>query len=255
MSTDKTPLILVTNDDGYDAPGLAALLEAVEPFGRLVVAAPEREQSGSSHALTLDRPLRVRRVQEDRYRIDGTPTDCVHLAIHGLTGGQHPDLVLSGINRGLNVGDDVTYSGTVAGALEGALLRIPALAFSAEIDDRGEPAFATAAAVACQLVPEVLRRGLPRGALLNVNVPRAAPRGLRVTRQGTRNYRATALERVDPSGRPYFWIDSIDMTPTGERDGDHRAISEGYVSITPLHTNLTHEPLLEPLTDWDIGLD
>jgi len=249
------PTILVTNDDGFDAPGIAALVEAVMPLGHVVVAAPDREQSASSHSLTLTRPLRVYRVTEGRYRIDGTPTDCVHLAVPRLTGGRPPDLVVSGINRGLNIGDDVTYSGTVAGAMEGCLLHVPAIAFSCERDEHGVARYASAMAFARTLCVEVLKRGLPEGVLLNVNFPEGTPRGVRIVRQGTRRYRATAVEREDPSGRPYFWIDGADMTPTGEADGDHVAIADGYVSVTPLHVNLTHEASLGELAGWSLGLD
>ena len=251
-SAGPRPCILVTNDDGFDAPGIAALVAAVVPMGDVVVAAPDSEQSASSHSLTLQRPLRVLRSEEDRYRIDGTPTDCVHLAIPRLTRDRLPDLVLSGINRGLNVGDDVTYSGTVAAALEGALMHVPSLAVSTAIDERGEADYTVAARVAAQLAAELLQRNLERGVLLNVNVPPGEPRGVRITRQGTRSYRATALERLDPSGRPYYWIAGAETTPTGEPDGDHAAIRDGYVSVTPLHPNLTHEPSLSELARWEL---
>ncbi len=244
----------MTNDDGFDAPGLAALVRALDPLGRLVVVAPTREQSGAGHALTLDRPLRIHHVSEDRYRVDGTPTDCVHLAVDGLTGGRLPRLVVSGINRGLNIGDDVTYSGTVAGALEGTLLHIPSLAVSAATDSEGRARFEVAAAVAHQLAGEVLRRGLDPGVFLNVNVPHGEPRGVKITRQGRRAYRATAEERTDPAGRPYFWIAGVDMTPAGELDGDHLAVRQSYVSITPLQANLTHERSLDSLTAWSLEL-
>jgi 5'-nucleotidase len=242
----------VTNDDGYDAPGVGALRDAVEPLGRVVVVAPDREQSASSHSLTLDRPLRVVGVRPDRYRVDGTPTDCVHLAVPRLTGESPPALVVSGINRGLNIGDDVTYSGTVAGAMEGTFLGIPALAFSAEIDDKGVADYETPLPFIRRLVAEVLERGLPPGVLLNVNFPRGRPRGIRTTRQGTRHYRATALERHDPSGRPYYWIDAADTTPTGEPDGDHIAIAGRYISVSPLHANLTDEGFLDELSRWNL---
>jgi len=244
--------ILVTNDDGYDAPGLHALVGAMEELGEVIVAAPDREQSGSAHALTLERPLRVFEVKPGHYRIDGTPTDCVHLAIHGLTGDDLPDLVASGINRGLNVGDDLTYSGTVAGALEGALLHIPAIAVSAALNNQGNAAYETAARVALEIGRDVIDRGLDPGLLLNVNVPDGEIAGQRITRQGTRAYRATAERRLDPAGRPYYWIAGVDMTPSGESDGDHRAVSDGFISITPLHANLTHEPSLEPLRSWGL---
>jgi 5'-nucleotidase len=251
---DRKPLILVTNDDGYDAPGIAALVDAVAPLGEVIVAAPDRERSGAGHALTLDYPLRVFEVDRGRYRIDGTPTDCVHLGVFRLTDGRQPDLVVSGINRGLNVGDDVTYSGTVAGALEGTLLHIPSIAFSVATDDRGRADFVLAAALARRLSAQVLARELRPGVLLNVNVPAGTVRGVRVTRQGTRTYRATAEERLDPSGRPYYWIAGLDMTPADEPDGDHRAIKDGYVSVTPLHANLTHEGSLRSLEEWELGL-
>lgn len=246
--------ILVTNDDGYDAPGLWALVDAISLLGRVVVVAPDREQSGSSHALTLVRPLRAVRVAEDRYRVDGTPTDCVHLGINSLTGGRLPDLVVSGINRGLNIGDDVTYSGTVAGALEGTLLHVPSIAYSMAIQDDGRVEFARAVPFAGRLAEIVLARGLAPGVFLNVNFPAAEPRGVRITRQGTRQYKATALERLDPAGRPYYWIDTVSATPTDEPDGDHRAIREGFVSISALTSNLTHEPSLASLHDWRLEL-
>jgi 5'/3'-nucleotidase len=251
----EAPLILVTNDDGYDAPGLAALVEAVLPVGEVVVVAPDREQSGSAHALTLVRPLRAYKVADNRYRVDGTPTDCVHLGINALTGGRLPRLVVSGMNRGLNVGDDVTYSGTVAGALEGTLLHVPSIAFSVAINDGGNADFARALPLVGRLARIVLERGLPAGVLLNVNFPGEAYRGIRITRQGTRRYKATALARLDPVGRPYYWIDSVSATPTDEPDGDHRAIRDGYVSISPLAANLTHERSLGELTKWKLELD
>ena len=244
----------MTNDDGYDAPGLSALVAALEPLGDLIVAAPDREQSATAHALTLNRPLRAIEVESNRYRIDGTPTDCVHLAVRKLTGGRLPDLVASGINRGLNIGDDLTYSGTVAGALEGALLHIPAVALSAQSDGKGGAEYTHAAEFAGKICSDILERGLNPGVLLNVNVPAVEPRGVRVTRQGTRTYRATAEERLDPSGRPYYWIAGVDMTPSGEADGDHVAIGDGFISVTPLHANLTHEPSLDVLAGWSLEL-
>lgn len=249
------PLILVTNDDGFDSPGIAALTEAVAKLGRVIVVAPDREQSATSHSLTIKRPLRVLESAEGRFRVDGTPTDCVHLGVDTLTHGHLPDLVVSGINRGLNVGDDVTYSGTVAGAIEGTLLDIPSIAFSAETDDQRHADYPSTKALVTRIAREVLRRGLPRGVLLNVNFPSGAPRGIRVTRQGSRTYRATSLERHDPAGRPYYWIAGAETTPDDEVDGDHLAIRESHVSISPLHTNLTHEPSIASLREWPLELD
>ncbi len=249
---DRPARILVTNDDGFDAPGIAALTKALEPLGQLVIVAPDRERSGAGHALTLGRPLRVREMAPDRYRIDGTPTDCVHIGVFNLTGGVAPDLVVSGINRGLNVGDDVTYSGTVAGALEATLLHIPAIAISTQRAENAPCDYAPAARLAHDLAQRVLREGLPPGVFLNVNVPIAPIRGVRTTRQGSRSYRAAVVERLDPSGRPYYWIAGADTTPSGEKDGDHVAIAEGFVSVTPLHADMTHGPSLATLAAWDL---
>jgi 5'-nucleotidase len=247
------PIILVTNDDGYDAPGLSALAEAVAPLGRVVVVAPDRERSGAGHALTLGRPLRAREVATDRFRVDGTPTDCVQLGVFNLTNEALPSLLVSGINRGANIGDDVTYSGTVAGALEGTLLHIPSIAISVDVDEQGEAEYGEAARFAHRIASEVLERGLPDGMFLNVNVPATEVRGVRITRQGTRTYRAALVERLDPSGKPYYWIAGADMTPTGEPDGDHVAVSGGFISVCPLHANLTDESSLDTLRSW--GLD
>ena len=248
------PCILLTNDDGHDAPGLEALYDALEGLGRRIVVAPDQEMSASGHALTLRRPLRVRKTGADRYRVDGTPTDCVHLGVFNLTDGRAPDLVVSGINRGLNIGDDVTYSGTVAGALEGTLLHIPSLAFSVATGETGDADYSTAARFARTLAERVLSDGLPEGVLLNVNVPRGTPEGVRVTRQGRRTYRAAVVERLDPSGRPYYWIAGADTVASGEPDGDHRAVESNMISVTPLGANLTHESSLALLGHWRLEL-
>jgi 5'-nucleotidase len=241
----------VTNDDGFDAPGVAALVRALDGLGRAVVVAPDRECSGASHALTLRRPLRAWEDGPGRYRVDGTPTDCVHLGVFNLTGGRPPDLVVSGINRGLNLSDDVTYSGTVAGALEGALLHVPSIAFSVDTNEGGGATYDDAGSYARLVAQRVLRDGLPEGVFLNVNVPRGTPRGMRVTRQGSRSYRAAVLERLDPSGRPYYWIAGAETTPGGEADGDHAAIATGFVSLTPLHANMTHVASLDSFSSWE----
>jgi 5'-nucleotidase len=251
---DDRPCLLVTNDDGIDAPGLAALASAVSHLGRVIVVAPDRERSAAGHALTLNRPLRVRARGEDRYEVDGTPTDCVHLGVFNLTGGRPPRLVLSGINRGVNLSDDVTYSGTVAAALEGTLLRIPSIAFSAERDADGQAKYEVGARLASRIAEKALANGLPPGVLLNVNVPLETPKGIRITRQGSRTYRAAAVERLDPSGRPYFWIAAPDTTHSEEPDGDHTALRLGYVSVTPLHADMTHDPSRGILADWGLTL-
>jgi 5'-nucleotidase len=247
------PAVLLTNDDGYDAPGIGALASELSRWADLFIVAPDQEQSAAGHALTIRRPLRVVETAPQRYRVDGTPTDCVHLGVFNLTGKRAPALVLSGINRGLNLGDDVTYSGTVAGALEGALLHIPSLAVSLATDESGTAHYEVAARFASGLAQRVLAEGLPAGVFLNVNVP-ASPRGVRITRQGTRSYRAAVVERLDPSGRPYFWIAGADTTPAGEPDGDHAAIEDRFISVTPLHADMTHARSVEALAEWKLVL-
>lgn len=253
MDASATPLILVTNDDGIDAPGLQALSDALAGIGEVVVVAPDRERSGAGHALTLGRPLRVRERGPFRFAVDGTPTDCIHLGVFNLAQRRVPDLVVSGINRGLNLGDDVTYSGTVAAALEGTLLHIPSLAFSAATDERGASDFRVTARFARRLADLVLREGLPPGVLLNVNVPLGEPTEVRVTRQGTRIYRPAVVERLDPSGRPYYWIGGADTIPSGEAEGDHAAVRAGAISLTPLHANMTAVDSLETFRSWRLS--
>ena len=171
-----------------------------------------------------------------------------------LTGQRAPDLVVSGVNRGLNIGDDVTYSGTVSGALEGTLLNIPSLAFSMERTEEEATDYSTCARFAETLARHVLTRGLPPGVFLNVNFPASEPRGVRITKQGNRSYKAAVVERLDPSGRPYFWIAGADTTPAEESDDDSVAIKEGFVSVTPLHANLTHVSFIAALAEWGLEL-
>jgi 5'-nucleotidase len=250
-SRERTrPLILVTNDDGYDAPGLEALIRAVEPLGDLLVVSPERGISGASHALTLDRPLRVRERGVRRFSVDGTPADCVHLGVLNLAGGAGPDLVVSGVNRGLNVGDDVTYSGTVAAAMEGALLGIPSVAFSMEIGEDGEPPFEQAEPFVRSIGGEVLRRGLDARIFLGVNFPAGAIRGIRITRQGTETFRGAATRRTDPAGRPYYWIAEACRREREEANGDRQAVQEGFISVTPLCADLTDHVFIDKLSAW-----
>ncbi len=234
--------ILVTNDDGVFADGIRHLVAAASEFGEVVVVAPDREQSASSHALTLHQPLRMRRVEEHWYAVDGTPTDCVNLAVQGLLKDGQPDLVLSGINRGPNLGDDVTYSGTVSAAFEASLHRLPAIAFSQKMGDGSS--FADAEEMARGFLTAVLAEDLEKDLLLNVNFPLGACKGVRLTRLGHRFYHQTVVEKTDPSGRRYYWIAG---TPEWEEEEgtDHAAVCEGYVSVTPLHLDLTDYPGLE----------
>lgn len=229
--------ILITNDDGIFSEGLRELAEAMAAHGEIVVVAPDREQSASGHSLTLNRPLRLQKVREHWYAVDGTPTDCVNMAVHGLLKEAPPDLVVSGINFGVNMGDDVTYSGTVSAAFEACLHSIPALAFSQEIGEGFS--FARSAEAAREIVGALLKQDLPRDLLLNVNFPAQAHKGLRWTKLGKRFYEQSIVEKIDPMGRKYYWISGQPKWELEQEGTDHRAVSTGYVSVTPLHLDLT----------------
>lgn len=242
--------ILITNDDGIHAEGLRALRAAVAPLGRVITVAPDREQSAASHAITLHHPLRIQRLDDDTYSVDGTPTDCVLVAINGLLD-TRPDLVVSGINHGPNMGDDITYSGTVSAAFEGAILGLPSLAIS--LATFGAHDFAAAAAIVRPLIAAVHRHELPPRALLNVNIPGLPPgeiRGVRVTKLGHRVYDDSLIARKDPRGRDYYWIGGQEPSWEPEPDSDFLAVHEGYVSVTPISLDLTHHPLLEKMREW-----
>jgi 5'-nucleotidase len=238
---DSAPLILVCNDDGILSAGLTALADAVSAHGRVVVVAPDREQSAVSHALTLHRPLRIDEVGVDRYTVDGTPTDCVNLAINAILKSR-PALVVSGINKGANLGDDVTYSGTVSAAMEGTLLGVPSIAVS-QIG-RGSWDFTIAAEFAGRLVGRVLAEPMPPDTLLNVNVPRyddgESPAGVALTRMGKRRYGDAIVEKVDPRGRKYYWIGGEELAFVEEDGTDFHACSRGQISVTPIHLDLTN---------------
>jgi 5'-nucleotidase len=241
------PLLLLTNDDGVHAPGLRALAEALQALAEVRVVAPDREVSACSQALTLKHPLRADEIATGVHAVDGTPADCVNLALVKLLP-RRPDLVISGINRGANLGDDVFYSGTVGGAREGVFFGLPALAVS--LAARAEHDFGPAAELVAALVPRVLERGLPPRTLLNVNVPPGTPRGLRVTVQGRRDHVGTILEGLDPRRRTYYWIEQ--GRDEWERDelSDIQAVREGYASVTPLQTDTTHHSVLAAVRDW-----
>jgi 5'-nucleotidase len=238
----RRPRILLTNDDGIHAEGLAAAAEAFAAFAEVVVVAPDREQSACGHSLTLNRPLRLEEVRAGRFAVDGTPTDCVNLAVHWMLRDQTIDLVASGINYGLNLGDDVTYSGTVSAALEAHLLGLPAIAFSQQIGD--ETSFERSARVAAGLAQGLLERGVPERMLLNVNLPAAQATGVRLTRLARRDYEQVVVERGDPRGRRYFWIGGEPRWEEGP-DCDHAAVTAGLVSVTPLRLDLTDYTVLE----------
>ena len=231
------PRILVTNDDGYRSEGLLALADALRPLGEVLTVAPMDEASAIGHALTLKRPLRLERMGQDLFAVDGTPTDCVNMAVTQIYKGL-PDMVVSGINKGWNLGDDVTYSGTVAGALEGALLGVAGLAVSLQAS-RGEYDFSFAADAASELAAAMLARPLPPWTFLNVNLPKGQPKGMRVTIQAKRNHITSIMERHDPKGRPYYWIEEGQDEWAPHDQSDYQAVRDGFVSVTPLHPDLT----------------
>ena len=235
--------ILITNDDGYFSPGVQALAAAFKPLGEITLVAPLIEASAVGHALTLRRPLRLERVSDGVYSVDGTPTDCVNIAVHEVLDAP-PDLVVSGINKGLNVGDDVTYSGTVAGALEGALLGYQAIAVSLQFT-RGEWDFGPAAAISASLGAALLERPLPTRTFLNINVPIGRPNGVRVTVQAKRNHITKVDRRIDPRRRPYFWIEEAQDDWEPHDRSDRQAITDGYISVTPLQPDLTNHKALD----------
>jgi 5'-nucleotidase len=234
--------ILVTNDDGYFSPGIHALAAALGQLGEVTIVAPHAEASAVGHALTLRRPLRLDRIGDRVFAVDGTPTDCVNIAIDEVLAGK-PDLVVSGINKGLNIGDDVTYSGTVAGALEGALLGYQAIAVSLQFT-HGQWDFDPAASLAAELAARLLERPLPPRTFLNINVPTGAIRGVRVTVQAKRNHITKVDQRLDPRQRPYFWIEEAEDDWEPHDRSDHQAILDGYVSVTPLQPDLTDHSAL-----------
>jgi 5'-nucleotidase len=248
------PQILVTNDDGYRSQGIVALADALAALGDVTIVAPTEEASAIGHALTLRRPLRLEQMGRNVYGVDGTPTDCVNIAITQVYGGRLPDLVVSGINKGWNLGDDVTYSGTVAGALEGALLGVPGLAVSLE-RTRHEYDFAHAARAASAIARSMQRRPLPPWTFLNVNVPSGRPRGFRTTVQAKRNHVTEILVREDPKGRPYFWIDEGQNEWEPHDRSDYQAVREGFVSITPLHPDLTAHHALGAVEELSLEME
>ncbi len=232
------PRILVTNDDGIYSEGIKKLAASLRAIGEVIVVAPDREQSAASHALTLNRPLRLIKLQENEWIVDGTPTDCVNLAVLRLLKETRPDIVVSGINFGPNLGDDVTYSGTISAAFEGALLNIPSIALSALVGENFS--FDAPARFAAKLTQIVLDGNRDPSIILNVNFPVGAFQGVKVTKLGKRVYSEGVIERLDPRGRKYYWIGGDPPTWHPGEGTDFEAIQAGYVSITPLHLDLTH---------------
>ncbi len=246
------PRILVSNDDGYASDGLHALVEAVSPLGEVWVVAPESEQSAASHALSLHRPLRIRQVRERWFAVDGTPTDCSYIALNHILKDRRPRLTVSGINHGPNMADDVTYSGTVAAAMESTILGVPAIAFS--LATRRDFEFGPAARFARALVKGALAQELPPNLLLNVNVPPGVePEGYVVTRLGKHSYGYEVIEKEDPRGRKYYWIGGNEYQHEDVPGSDCTAVlRDRLVSVTPLQLDLTHEPLRQVVSSWTL---
>lgn len=241
------PRILVTNDDGYSAQGIGALMGALDGLGELWMVAPDGEQSAVSHALTLDRPLRVRRLGERRFAVNGTPTDCVTLGISNLLADRPPDLVVSGINRGGNMGVDVHYSGTVSAAFEGVILGYPAIAVSQVVGEG--MSWDASAALARELAAWVLEHGLPESTLLNANVPLGPPRGRKLTRLGVRRYTEGVVEQLDPRGRRIYWIGGGEPVWEPIPGTDFHEVGAGFISVTPLQLDMTGLEVLDRLND------
>jgi 5'-nucleotidase len=245
----QKPLILVTNDDGVHASGLRAVVAALDAVGEVHVVAPDREVSACSQALTLKHPLRAESVEPRIHSVDGTPADCVNLALVKLLP-RRPELVVSGINRGANLGEDVFYSGTVGGAREGTFFGVPSLAVSLAVRTEAVE-FGHAAEFTLKLARLVLERGLPERTLLNVNVPPGKPVGAMVTVQGRREHEGTILEGLDPRRRTYYWIEEGRDKWVSDETSDIHAVRQGYISLTPLQSDTTHHAVLGAFRAWE----
>ena len=240
--------ILISNDDGINSEGLHVLADSLRDLGEIFIVAPDREQSAASHALSLHHPLRIDEISENIFSVDGTPTDCINLAVNGILKDKRPDIVVSGINKGENLGDDITYSGTVSAAMEGTLLGIPSIAVS--IASRKNFDFDTASYYALIIAKYVIDKSLPPGTLLNVNVPnlpKSKIKGIKVTTQGKRVYGEPIVEKIDPRGRKYYWIGGDELRFLNIKDSDLVAVTQGFVSVTPIKLDLTDSDFLKTL--------
>ncbi|HEY3416227.1 MAG TPA: 5'/3'-nucleotidase SurE [Armatimonadota bacterium] len=252
MSNERVQ-ILVTNDDGIFAEGLSVLRDALQEIGDVTVVAPERPRSATGHAITLHKPLRLEQVRlpwgGEGYAVNGTPSDCVVLGIHAIM--SRCDLVVSGINLGPNLGEDLTYSGTVSAAMEGVICEKPSIAVS--VADYEQPDYQPTARFVARLAREIFTRGLPAGVLLNVNVPNLPEEeiaGVAITRQGRRRYEGRVERRVDPRGRPYYWLGGEIIEDIEGEGSDGEAVMQGKISITPIHLDLTSYPFADVLRTW-----
>jgi 5'-nucleotidase len=246
--------VLISNDDGIHAPGLKTLVRTFKKWADVCVVAPETEQSASSHSLTLHRPLRIRQLEKNSYAISGTPTDCIMLAVHQILESK-PDLIISGINRGANLGDDVHYSGTVSGAMEGAILDITSVAVSLAIFDDKRPHYTAAADFALGFAKKIIKKNLPPGLLFNINVPNLsedAIEGCEITALGKRHYGGVIVEKTDPRGRAYYWIGGDQKSFYQKKGTDCMAIQNKKISITPLKKNLTYSAYLSKMRKWSL---
>jgi len=242
--------ILITNDDGYHSEGIIALENALSEIGDVYVVAPASEMSGASHSLTLARPLRIRQIDARHWTVDGTPTDCVTLALNQiLSAEERPHICVSGINHGANLGDDATYSGTVAGAMEATILGVSGLAFSLVANRNHD--FTESAKIAKEITEIALKEGLPPKTLLNINVPKGIPIGIKVTKQGFKDARPVISEHIDPRGKPYYWIGEVRSGFHAEGGTDFEAIDEGFVSVTPMRSDLTNHLAIEMMQNWE----
>jgi 5'-nucleotidase len=242
---------LISNDDGLSAPGIQVLSDRIRQLGDVTIVAPDQNCSGASNSLTLDSPIRIREVGEQTFRVSGTPTDCVHIALTGLLE-EDPDMVLSGINAGANLGDDVIYSGTVAAAMEGRFLGLPALALSLVFEDKPLH-YQTAAEAAARLVNQLRRDPLPADTILNVNVPDlpwSEIRGFETTRLGHRHRAEPTIREIDPRGRPMYWIGPAGAEQDAGPGTDFFAVRRGYISVTPIHVDLTRYQALDQVSGW-----
>jgi len=241
--------VLISNDDGINSEGIYALADSLRGLGEVYVVSPDREQSAASHALSLHNPLRIEKIDERIYCVDGTPTDCINLAVNGILKDKNLSLIVSGINKGENLGDDITYSGTVSAAMEGTLLGIPSIAIS--LASRKNFFFDTASFYALLLAKYVINKPLPEGTLLNINVPNLPKdqvKGIKITKQGKRVYGEPVVEKIDPRGRKYYWIGGDELRFLDIEDSDLVAVSQGYVSVTPIKLDLTDYRFLEFLS-------
>jgi len=235
----KNPLIFLTNDDGYFSEGIEVLYRHLKDLGQIFIVAPDREKSATSLSLTLRRPLRVKKIKRNIYAVDGTPADCVYLAIQKFLP-KKPSLLISGLNHGPNVGQqDISYSGTVAAAIQGTFLQIPSIAISVLHDEQGQYDFDFSARIGHLIAKELLKKNLPEGVSLNINIPPPPVKGIKIAELGQKRYNPEIIEKKDPRKNSYFWIGVGNPKAVGPRNSDVMVVKQGYISITPLHADLT----------------